>query len=200
MEFGDPSKLRYAKQLAASLGFVGLVRADRVKIETLGQPAPGPVFRGRRSVRRMVDYLESIEPRETTSLAQGVKNFCLRNSGKGIVVLISDLMDKEGYEPALQYLLSQQMDVYIIHVLSAEELDPDIQGDLKLVDCEDKDIAEVTASAPLLARYKETLAAFVSGSRQFCSRRGMNYLLAGNQVPVQELVSGYLRRRGLVRG
>src|SRR3954447_21620848 len=37
MDFGTPSKLQYAKQLAAALGFIGLVRADRVKIETLGQ-------------------------------------------------------------------------------------------------------------------------------------------------------------------
>ena len=33
MEFGEPTKLHFAKQLAAALGFVGLVRADRVKIE-----------------------------------------------------------------------------------------------------------------------------------------------------------------------
>ena len=38
------------------------------------------------------------------ALAEGVKSFCLRNSGKGIVVLISDLMDKAGYESALRYL------------------------------------------------------------------------------------------------
>ena len=90
-----------------------------------------------------------------------MKNFCLRNSGKGIVVLISDLMDKAGYEAALRYLVSQQMDVYVIQVLSAEEIDPDVQGDLRLVDCEDGDEAEVTVSAPLLKRYKQTLAAFV---------------------------------------
>ena len=30
MEFGDPSKLQYAKQLAAALSFVALVHADRV--------------------------------------------------------------------------------------------------------------------------------------------------------------------------
>ena len=35
MDFGDPTKLHYAKHLAAALGFVGLVRADRVKIEAL---------------------------------------------------------------------------------------------------------------------------------------------------------------------
>ncbi len=201
MDYGDPTKLMYAKQLAAALGFIGLVRADRVKIETLGQSIrkPGPVLRGRGSLWRMMNYLEGIEPGETTSLTQGVKNFCLRNSGKGIVVLISDLMDKSGYEDALRYLMAQQMDAYIIQVLSAEEIDPDVKGDLKLIDCEDSDIAEITVSAPLLRRYKQTLNAFVEGAREFCSRRGMSYLLANNRTPVEQLVTSYLRKRGLVR-
>jgi hypothetical protein len=91
------------------------------------------------------------------------------------------------------------MDVYVIQILSQEEIDPDVKGDLRLVDCEDGDEAEITASGPLLARYKETLNAFVSGAQQFCSRRGVNYLLANNQTPVKELISSYLRKRGLVR-
>lgn len=201
MGFGNPTKLQYAKQLAAALGFIGLVRSDRVCIETLGQNVRerGPVLRGRRSVRRMLDYLDGVEPNENISLAEGVKRFCLRNHGKGVVVLISDLMDKEGYEPALRYLMAQRVDVYVLHVLSQEEIDPDVKGDLRLVDCEDDDVAEITVSAPLLARYKRTLEAFTSGAQEFCSRRGMHYLLTHNELPVKDLMSNYLRRRGLVR-
>jgi hypothetical protein len=157
------------------------------------------VWRGRHSLWRMLEYLGRIEPGERTSLAEGVKNFCLRNPGKGIVVVLSDLMDKQGYETALRYLVSQQMDVYVIQVLSREELEPDLRGDLRLVDCEDDDVAEITVSAPLLARYQRTLQAFVGGAREFCTRRGMNYLLADNRLPVERLVASYLRRRGLVR-
>jgi hypothetical protein len=116
-----------------------------------------------------------------------------------VVVLISDLMDKNGYESALRYLMARQMDVYVVQVLSQEEIDPDVKGDLRLVDCEDADIAEVTVSAPLIARYKATLNAFVGSAQEFCNRRGMNYLLANNQTPVKDLIGSYLRRRGLVR-
>ncbi len=201
MAFGDPTKLDYAKRLAAALGFIGLVKSDRVCIETLGQSVShrGPVLRGRKSLWRMLELLDAIEPNENASLAEGVKRFCLRNRGRGVVVLISDLMDKQGYESALRYLVAQRVDVYVIQVLSQEEIDPDVTGDLKLVDCEDDDVAEITVSAPLLARYKRTLEAFTSGAQEFCNRRGMNYLLATNQLPVKELMTTYLRRRGLVR-
>ena len=201
MNFGTPTKLHVAKQLAAALGFIGLIRSDRVRIETLGQNprCSAPVFRGRNNVWRMLEHLQSIKPEPAGDLTAGIKNFCLRNTGKGIVVLISDLLDKNGYEAALKLLLSKNMDIYVVHLLSAEELEPDIKGDLKLVDCEDQDIAEVTASLPLVRRYRQTLASFVETAREFCNRRGMNYLLANNQMPVDELVAGYLRRRGLVR-
>lgn len=201
MEFGDPTKLHVAKQLAASLGFIGLARADRVRIETMGQPsrAPGPVLRGRRSLWRMLDYLDGVQAGEQISLEQGVKNFCLRNAGKGIVVLLTDLMDKRGYESAFRYLLSQKLDVYVIHILCSEELEPEVQGDLRLVDCEDADVAEITASAPLLARYKKTLNAFVGGAREFCTRRGMSYVMVHNETPMDQIVSNLLRKQGLVR-
>jgi len=201
MDFGTPTKLEYAKQLAAALSFIGLVRGDRVRIETIGQPASyrGPVLRGRSNVWRMIKQLDETTPGENMSLAAGVKNFCIRNPGKGIVLLISDLMDKEGYETALRYFVSNEMDCYVIHLLSQEELQPDVKGDLKLVDCEDADEAEVTISAPLLARYQQTLAAFTRGAQEFCSRRGIHYMLANNQLPVADLVGQHLRRRGLVR-
>jgi uncharacterized protein (DUF58 family) len=201
MDFGDPTKLQYAKQLAAALAFIGLIRADRVRIETLGQKPSerGPVLRGRASVWRMLSHIESIQPGETASLAAGVKSFCIRNPGKGVVLLMSDLMDKEGYETALRYFVSQEMDCYVVHILSQEELEPEVKGDLKLVDCEDQDEAEITVSAPLLAKYQQTLSAFTRGAQEFCTRRGMHYMLASNKLPVADLVGQHLRRRGLVR-
>ena len=201
MDFGTPTKLEYAKQLAAALAFVALIRADRVRVETLGQGVNerGPVWRGRASVWRMLRHVEAIQPGEQTPLSTGVKNFCHRNPGRGIVVFISDLMDKAGYETALKYFVSHQVDCYVIHLLSQEELEPDVKGDLRLVDCEDRDEAEVTVSAPLLNRYRQTLNAFITEAQQFCSRRGMRYLLANNQTPLDEVLATHLRRRGLVR-
>jgi len=200
MEFGEPSKLEYAKQLAAALGFVGLCRADRVKIETLSlRGGQAPVLRGRRNLWRMLEHLNGIEAGDNFSLLDGVRSFCLRNSGKGILVLISDLMDKQGFESALRLLVSLRMDVYVVQLFSQEELEPDLKGDLKLIDCEDADVAEITVSRPLLNRYRETLAAFIRSAREFCNRRGMVHLTTSTDRPVDQLVTSYLRQRGLVR-
>lgn len=200
MDFGEPTKFFAAQQIAAALSFVGMCRGDRVKIEFLGrQNKTSPLLRGRSQLWRMQDFMASVEPNEVFDLTDAVKRFCLRNTGRGIVVLLTDLMDKSGYESALRLLVGQQMDVFVLHVLCPEELDPQLAGDLKLVDCEDEDEAEVSVSNALLKRYKATLAGFVDQARRFCAQRDMTYLLARSDQGADVMVGQYLRERGLVR-
>src|SRR5437868_1225811 len=201
MDFGTPSKLHYAKQIAAALGFIGLVNMDRVVIEAFNDRLTQsmPAARGRRSLWRVMDFLQKLEPAGPSDLKKALRSFSIKCSGKGIVVVLSDFMDKGGYEDALRYLVARQLDVYVIQVLSQEEIEPEIVGDLKLIDVEDEDEAEITVSGPLLKRYKQNLAAFRAGLNEFCLRRGITYLFTSNQVPFDRLVLTYLRQRGLVK-
>ncbi len=201
MDFGSPTKLHYAKQVAAALGFIGLVNLDRVVIEAFNDRLTQsmPATRGRRSLWRMMDFLQKIEAAGPSDLRGALRSFSIKSSGKGIVVLLSDLMDKGGYEDALRYLVARQLDIYVIQILSQEEIEPEIVGDLKLVDIEDEDVAEITVSGPLLKRYKQNLASYRAALHEFCSRRGVTYLFTSNQVPFDRLVLSYLRRRGLVK-
>jgi uncharacterized protein (DUF58 family) len=201
MDFGTPSKLQYAKQLAAALGFIGLVNMDRVVIEAFNDRLTQsmPAARGRRSLWRMMDFLQKIEPAGPSDLRRALRTFALKCSGKGIVVLLSDLMDKGGYEDALRYLVTRQLDIYVIQILSQEEIEPEVVGDLRLVDIEDDDVAEITVNAPLLKRYKQNLAAYRAALHEFCTRRGIAYLFSSNQMPFDRLVLTYLRQRGLVK-
>lgn len=201
MDFGLPTKLRYAKQLAAALGFVGLVNSDRVVVEAFNDRLTQsmPPLRGRRSLWRMLNFLDKVEPAGPSDMAKALRSFSLKCSGKGIVVILSDFMDKGGYEEALRYLVARQMDVYAIQILSQEEIEPDVTGDLKLVDIEDDDVAEITVSRALLDRYKKNLAAYRAALYEFCTRRGVTCLFTSNRVPFETLVLTYLRQRGLVR-
>lgn len=207
MNFGSPTKLEYAKQLAAALSYIGLCRADRVKVEALdgAKTNTAPVLRGRSSLFQLTEHIQTLgadangKSSSPVSLTEAVKAFCLRNTGKGILVLITDLMDKSGYEEALKYLVARDLDIYLIHVLSQEEIDPELQGDLKLVDCEDRDFAEISVSRRLIDRYKQTLAGFIEQARDFSAKRGISYTMTSTERSVDRLVSKYLRQRGLVR-
>jgi uncharacterized protein (DUF58 family) len=201
MSFGDPTKLHYACQVAAALGFIGLVNLDRVMVEAFNDDLTQslPALRGRRSLWRLLDFLGKLEPAGPSDLARSLRNFSIRCSGKGVVVVLSDFMDKAGYEEAIRYLVARQMDVYVIQILSHEEIEPKLVGDLKLVDVEDGDEAEITATGALLRRYKQNLDAYRAALHDFCVRRGVACLFTSNKVPFDRLVLHYLRQRGLVR-
>ncbi len=201
MDFGTPTKLRYAKQVAAALAFIGLVNHDRVQLDAystrLDQGIHG--IRGRSQMWRIVRYLEALEPSGSSDFTAAARQFALRTTRKGVVVVVSDLLDKNGYQEALRYLLAKNLDIFLIHILAQEEVKPDLTGDLKLIDAEDGDIADVTMSAGLLKRYEETLNAFVGGCKAWCMARGITYIFTTNQNPFDRLILSYLRDRGLVR-
>ena len=112
-------------------------------------------------------------------------------------MVISDFLDKHGYEDALRYLLARNMDIYVIHVLSQEEVEPDLQGDLRLVDVEDGDVAEYHGERPLLMkRYKDNLNAFVGGLKEWCTRRGITYIFTTNTFPFDRLILNYCASGG----
>jgi uncharacterized protein (DUF58 family) len=201
MDFGSPTKLRYAKQVAAALGFVGLQNLDRVAVSTVGGETlqRSPVFRGRPSLWRMLAFLDGVGPGGVGDFSRSLRSFTQRVTGRGVAVVLSDFLDKGGYEDGLRYLAARNLDTYAIQILAPDEVDPPFTGDLKLTDVEDGDEAELTISAPLLKRYREALTAFRGGLNSFCNRRGMAYLFTSTQVPFEKLVLGYLRARGLVR-
>lgn len=201
MDFGEPTKLRYGKQVAAALAFIGLVNHDRVVVDAFSARLEQGLLgiRGRSQMWRVVKYLDSLRPGAGGDLTAVARDFAIRHTGKGVVVVISDFLDKRGHQDALRYLLARNMDIYVVHVLSQEEVAPELAGDLRLVDAEDGDFAEITVSAPLLKRYKDTLNAFVAGIKEWCTARGITYIFTTNQYPFDKLILNYLRERGLVK-
>jgi uncharacterized protein (DUF58 family) len=202
MNFGRPTKLLYAKRLAAALGYIGLVGMNRVVVEPFaGTLLPGTqMLRGRSQTFRLMEAISAAGVAEGAgNLPATCRAFSTRRRGNGVIVVISDFFDKAGYEAAFPYLIGMKMDVYALHVLAEEEVRPDLTGDLKLVDVEDGEAADVTISAPLLARYKQTLDDFCGGLRDYCVRRGMQYLFITNQTAFEQVVLTLLRKQGLLK-
>ena len=198
---GDPAKATALKKLAAALGYVGLVNNSRVTLSAFADGLDGQVanMRGRRWVRHMAEFLLNRGAAGPSNFEEACRQLIATRTGTGVMIVMSDFLFKEGFDPGLRRLAGRNYDLYVIQMLSPQELQPDVTGDLKLIDVEDGDAAEVTVSAALLKYYKRNLAAYCDELKQFCTRRGATYVLADSARPVETLVLNYLRRRGLVR-
>ena len=201
MDWGSPKKALYVKRVAAALAYIGLINYDRVNLfaysTTLAHEMRG--VRGRRLVSQVVQFLQSIPAEGGSHFAEVARRFALRHQGKGVCIVLSDFMDKGGYADGFRYLLSRDLDLYAVQVLSPEEIEPGLAGDLKLLDVEDDDVAEVTVSKLLLDKYKKMLTAYCTELKDYCTRRGITYLFTSTRVPFDVLVLSYLRQRGLLR-
>lgn len=201
MAHGDPSKLVYAKKLAAAMAYIALTNLDRVTIEAANGSSLDrlPPTRGKQQVWRLLDFVEEIAAQGTTDLQAGLREFSLRNDTPGMKVVISDFLDKRGFQGALKWLLKGGSEVVVIQVLSPQEVNPPIVGDLALEDCEDGEIAEVSITAGLLKRYESNLKSLVGGLREYCRGRGLAYFFVQSSHPVDQVILNAMRRTGVVK-
>jgi uncharacterized protein (DUF58 family) len=199
-DYGDPPKSFYLKQVAAALAYVGLVNYNRVTIAAMadGIVAETGALRGRTKVNQMLNFCQNLQPSGASHFADACKRFALANRSKGVCVVLSDFYDKGGYETGLRYVAGGKYDLFAVQVLSPQEIDPDLQGDLKLRDMEDDDLAEVSITQPLIKQYKANLNAYCLSLKEYVTRRGGTYLFSSTAVPFDALVLNYLRERGLL--
>lgn len=201
MDFGEPSKSLFIKKLAAALGYVSLVNNNRVTMSTFSDGITSQLtnMRGRNYLHKMADYLLTNECEGYSDFNKACRQLVTTRIGSGITIVLSDFLFKEGYDSGLRQLIGRQYDLYVIQVLSPQELSPDLSGELKLIDIEDEDIAEISVNATLTKFYKRNVTAYCNEIKSFCARRGASYVLANSSDSVEFLVLNYLRRIHLLR-
>jgi uncharacterized protein (DUF58 family) len=207
MDFGTPNKFVFAQRLAMALGYIGLVNHNRVSLCAFGGDDAAPVrrltnLRGRRRTQEMGSWLLAQQPGGASRFEDAMKTIALSRQGRGVMVIVSDMLLKEGYEKGLRYLAGGGYDTFVIQTLSPEEIDPGkhgLAGDLRLTDMEDEDIAEVTVSGSLVKRYKENLNAWCGKLRDFCIRRDVMHMVVDTSTDIDTLILEHLRSRGLLK-
>ncbi len=201
MSFGEPSKELFIKKLTAALGYVSLVNNNRVTISFIadGVTAQLANMRGRNYLNNMAECLLTTDCDGPSNFDSACRQLAAGRIGSGVMVVLSDFLFKEGYDSGLRRLIGRQYDLYAIQVLCPQELSPEMSGELKLIDIEDADAAEITVSAALSKYYKRNLTAYCNELKDFCTRRGAVYVFANSADSVESLVLNYLRRIRLLR-
>jgi uncharacterized protein (DUF58 family) len=201
------NKYHFARKAVAALGYVGLLRYDRVGVSSFAQGGVmdrvkmsrrTPTLRGRRSVPELFGYLEAIHPGGRTDFSTALQDYARRAQTPGVCVVVSDFMDPN-WEKGIKALLARRFQVVLLHVLSPEEANPTLSGDLRLVDSETGGVREVSVTPELLARYKVALESFCGRMETMAAKYGMEYLRTSTNAPVEELLLSTLRKSGLLR-
>jgi uncharacterized protein (DUF58 family) len=200
MAGGHPEKLRFAKRAAAALGYVGLASEDKISVSALGgRSARRQVaLRGSGRVFRLLTALSGIAVAEgPTDLVAAARHAAAQLRGRGLIVLLSDLLDP-GAETVIRDLAATGSELVILHILGPDEIDPPIEGDLRLVDAESGERVDVTLDLATVDAYRGRLAAWQAGLADLAARRAAAYVPLTSDVPLADVIFAELRRRRVV--
>jgi uncharacterized protein (DUF58 family) len=200
MGFGTPSKLNYAKQLAAALAYVGLSHLDRVSIHAFAEGGAQRLApaRGRHRVFKVFQFLRGLEASGGTHLAEGLRSFAARTKRRGVAILISDLFDPHGFEDGINQLRFARFETYVLQLVSEAELAPRLHGEVELLDAESGELVRVTVTPAVLERYARELATYRQRIEQFCKSKQVPLFSLDVATPPDAAVLHVLRRGGMV--
>ncbi len=197
MASGSPDKLLFAKRAVTALGYIALASEDRIVVSTLtGRVARRhPALRGSGRVFRLLSELSGIAAADgQTDLLAAARHAAAQLSGRGIVVLISDLLDPNA-ERVVRDLAGAGSELIVLHVLSPQELDPVLEGDLRLVDVETGEGLDVTVDLATVDAYKARLSAWRAGFAALAAKRRVSFVEVASDLPLTDLIFAELRRR-----
>ena len=202
MDFGAPvRKLDYAAYLAAGLAYIATRQRDATgltlfdsQVRTHIPPATKPAH-----LQRVFDALETAQPGEDTSIAGALESVAAGLKRRGLVVLISDLLDD--VEPILRglgFFRHRGHDVMVLQVLDRAELQFDFRG---LTEFEDLETGERMLTQPSQVRgeYMRALQGFIASIREGCRSRRIDHEVLDTSEPFDRALAAYLGRRASVR-
>jgi uncharacterized protein (DUF58 family) len=191
------SKFEYARLLAAALSHLVTVQGDAVGLvayaDTVRQFLPGRA--GQSHLRAVLVALARLQPSGTTAAAAALRRAAELLKRRGLLVLLSDLYDEdEAVERELRRAVSLGHEVAVFHILTRDEVDLSIRGDVELEDLETGETV-LTSAAAARSGYQRRFGQFLERWRTRCASYGIDYTRVTTDMPLDAALRGYLLRR-----
>src|ERR1051325_10326997 len=122
----DGRKFDMARKLAASLCYVGLVRHDSMEVHGFANKLSRRIFctGGRHRFTGVMNGLSELEPGGATGYIAVTREFIGSYPQRGLLIVISDFLDDNGCEKALQYLSDFGHELLLIQLWADEDRQP----------------------------------------------------------------------------
>lgn len=193
----QPSKLWYAKQLAACLALLLLRQGDSVGLVAFDDVIRlhSPPRGGRRHWRDFLQSVALLEPGGTTQAASALQDIAGRLRRRGLVILISDLLvDPDATRLALRFLRHRRHEVLVFHLMDPGERELPAVGDARFVDPETNDELPVSV-ADMRSEYRSAVASAIREWKEGLVPAGIDYHVIETHQPMSPPLRSYLRKR-----
>jgi uncharacterized protein (DUF58 family) len=192
-----PSKLWYAKHLAASLALILLRQGDSVGMAAFHDVIVERVRArgGRRQWTELTRRLADLQASEGTSAERALRDLAVRLRRRGLVILLSDLLVRpEETLTALKFLRHHGHEVLVFHLLDPGERELPRISEACFFDPETND--ELLVSIPdIRIEYRAAVADALEEWQNNLRPCGIDYQVLETDQPLSSALRTYLRKR-----
>ena len=195
------TKLDYGCFLTAALTYlmvrqrdkVGLVAFDE-KIRQRIPPRSSPAH-----MKYILDQLERLEPGGQTRIADSLHAIAEGINRRGLVVVISDLIDdRNAVMKVFQHFRHDRHELIVFNVFDRAESEFRFEGLIEFQDLETDERMQVRPEV-IRSEYRQKFEDFVAAYRADCNAARIDYELVNTDTPFEFMLSAYLARRQAVR-
>lgn len=190
MDWGRPTKLRYAMRLAAALGALALLHGDRVRVVGVGDgiALPGAPLYGPGDLTTLAAELEHLPTLAATDFARGIASFQRAAEPHGAAVVLSDLLAPMADIGALDLLKARGRDVFVIHIIDPSEATLELRGTVELRDSETGATAIRTITPAVRQRYAERFRERTAAIAARLTAGDLHYISASTAVAPMDFI------------
>ena len=200
MSAGSAAKAHLARHLAAGLAYLALNQLDVVRVYGLGggMLARSPRYAGRKQSAEVFQMLRSLPSTAVTDIGAAFAAFLADRPSRGLVIVLSDLLNGLDYRPGLRRVVQAGFEVAVVHVLSEAELNPPFRGDIELIDSETGETLKISMTLETRNSYLRDLRVWQSEIEEFCRSIGVRYVLVPAERSPESVLLGDFRRHGIL--
>lgn len=196
-------KFERARQLAAAFSTMALLGTDRVSLFAgTGSDAPLAILRGvsgRRATRLVFEFLENLEPEGDSTIDETIASTLRIHHGRGVAVVLSDFLTSRDMAGSFNRLSSAGLEIFGVQILAPQEMDPDLTGDVRLVDCETGQTLDVSSARELLDLYHEHRLGQHHYLLSQCRRRHGRFATVSSEQSLETILRETLLRQGWIQ-
>jgi uncharacterized protein (DUF58 family) len=193
------TKFDYGCTLAASLAYLILRQQDAAGVVTFSDHIEAfiPPKAKRDYLLQILHALENRGPAGETDVGKILEEIAGQIKRRGLVVLVSDLLDEpEKILKGLRLFRFKGNDVIVFHLLDPAELSLPFDGNILFEDLEELNLRVVADPRAIRKTYREVVEEFTSRMRQECHDNIIDYQLISTSTPLDQALASYLSWRG----